>query len=304
MIRYFKTIDNVLVEIKEIKKDCWINVVNPKSDEFELLTKEININSEFLKVSLDEEERSHVDLDKGQKIVIVDVPLDFENNKTAYSTIPLSIIITEDYIITVCLSKTSVISQLINLNSYLNTNHKTQMLLKLLYRTASAYLKMLKTVGRVSDEIEKNLHKSQRNKELFQMLSLEKSLVYLSTSLKANESTIEKISRGQIIKIDYEDREILDDVSIEIKQAIEMCNIYSRILSGITSSYASIISNNLNIVMKILTSITILMTIPNTIFGFYGMNVNLPYPTWIFAVIIALITVLMVAFILWIKKMF
>jgi len=166
-------------------------------------------------------------------------------------------------------------------------------------------LNILKQIDKLSTTTESLLHKMMRNKEIIQLLSLEKSLVYFSTSLKSNEVTLEKIMRGRIIKLYEEDEDLLGDVIIEIKQAIEMCSIYSNTLSGTMDAVSSIISNNLNNVMKILTSLTIIMTIPNIIFGMYGMNVTgLPAPTFLTAIVMAAVSMVIVAIILIRKGLF
>jgi magnesium transporter len=178
------------------------------------------------------------------------------------------------------------------------------MLFAILLRVAGEYLNALKKVGSITNCIEKHLQKAQKNEELFQMLSLEKSFIYFSTALKSNEATIEKLARGTTIKLHDDDQEIIEDVLIEVRQAIETCDIYSEILSGVASTFASIISNNLNLVMKTLTSITILMAIPNTIFSFYGMNVkDLPFPRIETAVCSATILLVVFSAILIYKKM-
>jgi len=157
----------------------------------------------------------------------------------------------------------------------------------------------------MSADIERELHISMKNKELFQLLDLEKSLVFFSTSLKANQAVVEKLQRGRIIKLYEEDKDLLEDVLVEVQQAIEMSNIYTNILSGTMDAFASIISNNLNIVMKILTSLTILMAIPTMIASFFGMNVEgIPVPTFWLVFAIALGFTGVAAFILFRKKMF
>ena len=183
-----------------------------------------------------------------------------------------------------------------------NTDLKTRFLLLLLLRISQRYLIYLRQIDRISSRTEQRLHKSMQNKELIQMLGLEKSLVYFSTSLKTDEITLNKIMRGKAIKLYDEDQDLLDDVLIEIHQAIEMCNIYSNILSGTMDAFASVISNNLNIVMKVLTVITIVMAIPNIIFSFYGMNVaGLPFPQWWFPTGLAIVACI-IATIIFIKK--
>ena len=178
-------------------------------------------------------------------------------------------------------------------------------LLLTLLRIAARFLIYLKQIDKLSSTTESRLHQSMRNKELIQLLGLEKSLVYFSTSLKSDEVTLEKILRGRIIKLYEEDEDLLEDVLIEVKQAIEMCNIYSGILSGMMDAFASVISNNLNIVMKVLTAITIVMAIPNMVFSFYGMNVSgLPFPVWWVPIVISLIIAGIGTFILVKKDMF
>ncbi len=163
----------------------------------------------------------------------------------------------------------------------------------------------LKQIDKLSDTTENLLHRLMRNKEIIQLLGLEKSLVYFSSSLKSNEVTLEKLLRGRILKLREEDEDLLEDVIIEVKQAIEMCGIYSNVLSGTMDAFASIISNNLNIVMKGLTSVTIVMAIPNMIFGMYGMNVqDLPFPFFWASIALTFILMGIVAIILIKKGMF
>ena len=186
------------------------------------------------------------------------------------------------------------------------TDMKTRFLLLLLLRISQRFLIYLRQIDRLSSKTEQKLHQSMKNEELIQMLGLEKSLVYFSTSLKTDEITLNKIMRGKLIKLYEEDQDLLEDVLIEIHQAIEMCNIYSNILSGTMDAFASVISNNLNIVMKVLTVITIVMAIPNIIFGFYGMNVNgLPgVQWWWFPTLVAIVAMAIATWIFKKKDMF
>ena len=187
----------------------------------------------------------------------------------------------------------------------IQTNLKTRFLLMILFRIAVRFLQYLKQIDRISSLTEKQLRKMMKNKELIQLLGLEKSLVYFSTSLKANEVTLEKIHRGRIIKLYEEDQDLLEDVLIEVKQAIEMCSIYTSILSSTMDAFASIISNNLNIVMKVLTSLTVVMAIPTMISSFYGMNVSgLPLPYFWFPLALSAVATIIVSIILVKKKMF
>ncbi len=194
-----------------------------------------------------------------------------------YSTIPLGIILIGDSIVTICLKDSPIIRDFIeNKVKTFYTFKKTRFILQILYRNAIKYLQYLKQIDKESSRIENELHKSMKNKELIQLLALEKSLVYFSTSLKANELVLEKLMRQENIKNYPEDAELLEDVIIENKQAIEMARIYSDILSGTMDAFASVISNNLSIVMKFLASVTIVMAIPTMIASFFGMNVLVP----------------------------
>lgn len=197
------------------------------------------------------------------------------NEKDWYVTIPMGIIMTEDVIVTVCLEDTPVLTAFMDgrVRDF-HTYMKTRFILQILYKNASLYLQYLRIIDKKSEVVERNLHKSQKNKELIELLELEKSLVYFTTSLRSNEVVFEKLLKNEKIKKYPEDTELLEDVIIENKQAIEMANIYSGILSGTMDAFASVISNNLNIVMKFLATITIVMSIPTMVASFYGMNVN------------------------------
>ena len=224
-----------------------------------------------------------------------------------YSTLPLGIIVTEKHIITVCLKETSILKDFQDgLVRNADTQKRTQFILYMLLQVAKRFLQYLKQIDKIYNYMERQLYKSQRNKELIQLLDLEKSLVYFNTSLKANEVTLEKILRGRIITLYEEDHDLLEDVLIEVRQAIEMANIYSSIISGMMDAFASVISNNLNVIMKVLTSITILLTIPNIFFSFYGMNVaNLPLDQfWWFPLVLSLGVIAVTGIILKKKDLF
>ena len=283
MLEFYKTFeDGITKKIDAPQHGCWISAIAPTQQEIDYLINEIGVLPEFVKASLDEEESSHIDYDddEAQTLVIVDYPNADEDdaadeNTLLYTTLPLGVVIMKGYIVTICLYDNLNIEDMAKGRIRgMNTDMKTRFLLLLLLKIAQRFLIYLRQIDRVSSRTEKRLHQSMRNQELIQMLGLEKSLVYFSTSLKTDEVTLNKIMRGKLIKLYEEDQDLLEDVLIEIHQAIEMCNIYSNILSGTMDAFASVISNNLNIVMKVLTVITIVMAIPNIIFRFYGMNVN------------------------------
>lgn len=311
MLTFYKTIDSHTVQIDEAQSGCWINAVHPTEQEIAYLTDTIGVLPEFVKASLDEEESSHIDSDEGQTLVIVDYPSAEEDdnaneNTLLYTTLPLGVIIMKGYVITISLYENLNIEDMANGRVRgIRTDQKTRFLLLLLLRISQRFLIYLRQIDRISSRTERTLHQSMKNKELIQMLGIEKSLVYFSTSLKTDEVTLNKIMRGKFIKLYEEDQELLEDVLIEIHQAIEMCNIYSNILSGTMDAFASVISNNLNIVMKVLTVITIVMAIPNIIFSFYGMNVKgLPVPVWWFPTLVAVIACVIATIIFKHKDMF
>ena len=232
-----------------------------------------------------------------------------EDNSLTYDTYPLAIIHTESFLITVCLKNSKVLTDFINgkIKSFF-TFKKSRFILQILNRISTYYLLYLRQIDKKSLMIEKRLHKSMKNRELIQLHSLEKSLVYFSTSLKANEITLEKLLKVEVMQKYSEDKDVLEDVIIENKQAIEMTEIYSNILASTMDFFASVISNNLNIVMKVLASVTILMAIPTIMSGIYGMNVDLPFQHEPYAFLLVMgITFSicgLVAFILYKKDMF
>ena len=310
MLNFYKTVDNRILKIDAPEPGCWISVVSPTEAEVAYLTGDLGVEPDFVRAALDEEESSRIESEEDQTLVIVDYPSAEEQtdeNKTLlYTTLPMGIIITRDYVITVCLNDNLTIMDMAEGRvKGLQTSLKTRFLLLTLLRIAARFLIYLKQIDKLSSTTESRLHQSMRNKELIQLLGLEKSLVYFSTSLKSDEVTLEKILRGRSIKLYEEDEDLLEDVLIEVKQAIEMCNIYSGILSGMMDAFAAVISNNLNIVMKVLTAITIVMAIPNMVFSFYGMNVSgLPFPVWWVPIVISLIIAGIGTFILVKKDMF
>ena len=309
MIKFYKTVDGCMTELTEYSEGCWVSAVCPTTEDVYYLIDELGVDSQYISAALDEEESSRIESEDNQTLIIIDVPYmeeEQEEKTVVYTTTPIGIILTPANFITVSARETLVIQEFAEGRVRgVQTHMKNRLLLVMLLRVASRFLVYLKQIDRLSSSTESQLHRSMQNKELFQLLGLEKSLVYFSTSLKSNELTLEKILRGRIIKLYEEDQDLLEDVLIEIKQAIEMCNIYSGILSGTMDAFASIISNNLNIVMKILAALTIVMAIPNIVFGFYGMNVvGLPGATAWVLLVVDVILMLLSAVILAKKGMF
>ena len=302
MLSIHKTIDKKMTRLDAIQDGCWINLTYPTEDELNTVSETLNVDPGFLRAALDEEETSRIDTEDDQTLIIIDVPAVEKDDAVVYSTIPLGIIVTEKHIITVCLKESSIVRDFQDgLVKNAETQKRTRFILYMLLQVAKRFLQYLKQIDKIYNYMERHLYKSQRNKELIQLLDLEKSLVYFNTSLKANEVTLEKILRGRIITLYEEDHDLLEDVLIEVRQAIEMANIYSSIISGMMDAFASVISNNLNVIMKVLTSITVLLTVPNIIFGFYGMNITAGLPLdqfWWIPLILAVAVIAVVALIL------
>ncbi len=313
MIRYYLTQNEKLNQVENVQSGCWISMVAPNDQEIQSISEKFSLESDILKAALDIDERSRIDFDDGFTMVLVNIPtLEEKSDKELYSTIPMSIIIAKDVIITVCCEDSPVIRSFEQgkVRGF-NTNMKSRFILQFLYHIATLYLQYLRNIDKKSEAVEAELHKSTQNRELIELLKLEKSLVYFTTALRSNEIVLEKLLRIELIKKYPDDAELLEDVIVENKQAIEMANIYSGILSGMMDAFASVISNNLNIVMKILAVITIVMAIPTMIFSAYGMNVNsagMPFAQNPFAfgtiIIMTVIISLLVTFIFIILKMF
>ena len=273
---------NEFRELKEFKKGSWINLVNPSENEIKKVCESVQIQEDFIRDALDFEEKARIDHeeDDDTTLFVVDVPIteNGEEGEVIYSTLPLGmIVVRDDFFITVSLRKNKIIEsfekrKIKNFQTY----KKTRFIFQILYLNSSFYLSYLKQINKETEVAEYILKNSMRNKELLKMLTLDKGLVYFTTSLKSNELVMEKTLRGKIIKLYEEDEEILEDAITENRQAIEMAQIYNNILNGTMDAYASIISNNMNGVMKTLTSITIILAVPTMISSFWGMNVNLP----------------------------
>ena len=311
MVRIYNTDieTNEFKEIKEYIKGSWINMINPNDKEIQEVCENVKINDQFIRDALDFEEKARIDQEEEDNTIlfVVDVPIiEKVEGVDTYSTMPIGmIVVRDDYFITVSLRKNRIIEdfekrKIKNFQTY----KKTRFIFQILYLNASYYLTYLKQINKETEFAEYILKNSMRNKELLKMLSLEKSLVYFATSLKSNEIVMEKTLRGRIIKLYDEDEDILEDAITENKQAIEMAQIYNNILNGTMDAYASIISNNLNGVMKTLTSITIILAVPTMISSFWGMNVTLPlqYNPYGFIIMVLIAIIITVIVTIWLNK--
>ena len=300
---------NVTEETKRFIRGNWINMVSPSEEEIQEVCKNIKIQEDFIRYALDPEEKARIDIEEDDSTIlfIIDTPImEIESGVKIYSTMPIGVIfVRDDYIITVSLHKNHSIEELEKKKlKNIITYKKSRMLLQIFYSNAEMFLNLLKKLNKETEIAENVLKNSMKNKELLKLLSLEKGLVYFTTSLKSNEVVMEKTMRGNLIKLYDEDEDILDDAIIENKQAIEMAKIYRDILTGTMDAYASIISNNLNGVMKYLTSITIILAIPTMIASYWGMNVNVPMQNNPFGFILIVMISLLIGIIatLWLKK--
>lgn len=296
-------------EIKEFKKGSWINLVSPSESEIKQVCESINIQEDFIRDALDYEERARIDQedDDNTTLFVIDVPIIEKNEENdIYTTMPLGmIIVRDDFFITVSLNKNKVITDFEkNKVKNFQTYKKTRFIFQILYLNASYFLSYLKKINKETEIAEYILKNSMKNRELLKMLSLKKGLVYFTTSLKSNEMVMEKTMRGKIVKLYEDDEDILEDAITENRQAIEMAQIYSNILNGSMEAYASIISNNLNVVMRYLTSITIVLAIPTMVSSFWGMNVNVPFQNnpFGFAIMIVISVVLTLIAAWWLRR--
>ena len=277
MLKIFKTNqkDKKLNKIKKITIDSWLELTTPTNDEIEKVVAKTQVDKDLITKMLDVEELPRIEKSGNATLVVVDTPYLDEDHQ--YTTIPLGIIITDNnYIITVSPRKTTI------LNSFkqdkvkdLRTAKKTRFLIQILINAAATYLRILKQVSRDIELKEEELKKSTKNKDLVDMLEMEKTLVYFMTSLKSMDIVLGKLSKGNVLPLYETDRELLEDAIIEYKQAMEMATIYKDILLSIKDTYTTVVSNNLNMAMKVLAAATIVLSIPTMISSFLGMNINL-----------------------------
>lgn len=307
MLTIRRTIADKTIISESLEKGAWINLISPTEEEINKVAEQAGIFYDFLKYPLDDEERPRVEIEDDQILTIINIPV-FDRQENIYDTIPLGIIITANHIVTVCLEDIKLLQDFYDGKvKGMATFKKTRFLFLILYKTATLYLKYLREINKKSEEIEWELHKSMKNKELIGLLNLEKSLVYFTTSLKSNQIVMEKLLKSNSLEKFSEDEDLLEDVIVENQQAIEMANIYTNILSGTMDAFASVISNNLNIVMKFLAAVTIILELPTMVASFFGMNVALPFQNspfgFVYTLIISFIFSSFAALVLIKKKM-
>ncbi|HAX73735.1 MAG TPA: magnesium transporter [Firmicutes bacterium] len=268
----------------------WINLINPSHDEVERLSKLHDLDYQAIISALDEEERSRVEFEDNYMMIIVDVPVSYDED-TYYSTVPLGIIKTNQTLITLCTKQLNVFNKRrLPTNSHINAY-----IYQILYNISILYLGYLRIIERKSTKVEKTLREAMKNEILFEMLDLQKSLVYMSSSLKSNQIVLERLLR--IERRDTFEHDLLEDVIVENRQAIDMSKIYSNILNSNVDVFSNVISNNLNIVMKFLTIVSVIIAVPTVVSSFWGMNVPVPFQDSVHGFLIVSIVALIITII-------
>ena len=298
MIKFFKSDVNKrrMTRLTGFEEGCWVDLVNPSDDEVEDVSLFTGIPEEMIKAALDEEERARAEQDEENFLCLLDTPTitDTEDGDT-YETIPMGLIYNPKCVVTVSLHGNAVLGDFISNRVSVDTSKPVLFILKFMLGNAKKFLSSLRQIDKKSLRVQAELHRSMKNKELIQLLELENSLVYFSTSLSSNLNVYNRMGKLPTVLKNEDYTDLFDDVVIETRQAMEMCNIYRDILSGTMDAYASVISNNVNTVMKLLTVITIIITIPTLIASLWGMNVDVPFASlpggfWIVIGIIVVIT--------------
>jgi magnesium transporter len=267
MIKIFKTFGGY-EEISKVEKGCWINVIQPTQNEIEKLVKDFKLPTDSIQDILDADEMPRLEIDDTYSLVIMRIPIENSQNGIPYYSIPLGIFIISECIITICNQD----NETLQLKQIPQPTDVYGFILRLFIRAGGVFLKYLKQINQQTGQIEKDLEKAIKNSELNKLLKMEKCLVYFITSIKGNEIVLAKLKNSKKI-IGEINEDLLEDAMIENKQALEMAEIYSNILSGMMDAFASIISNNLNVIMKKLTLISIVIMIPTLIASVFGMNV-------------------------------
>lgn len=281
MINYFKNIDHQTIEIDKPEIGAWVNVSPPlKQEEFSELSTGLDIPIDFLTDSLDIDERSRFEEDDNVKLIVIKTPTEnnsFNESDAFYITIPICIILTHNQIVTVNSFDNPAIKRFLNTFQNRHPDKKNMMVLKIFEKITQAYMEYLKEINQRRNAMEQKLYASNRNEELLEMMRIQKSLVYFVTALRSNEMLLMKISRTNFLSLNEEEKEILEDLIVDISQGLEMANIYTNILSSTLDAFASIIANNQNEVLKRLSVITIVLSFPVLVASIYGMNVPIPY---------------------------
>ncbi|MEN9570409.1 MAG: hypothetical protein RL172_1640 [Bacteroidota bacterium] len=284
MIQYFKNVEHQTIAIDKPEIGSWVNVLPPlKQEEFSELSETLDIPLDFLTDSLDIDERSRYEIDDNVKLIVIKTPTEnnsFNDSDAYYITIPICIILTHNQIVTVNSFENEAIKKFLNTFQNRSPDKKNMMVLKIFEKVVTNFLEFLKEINQRRNILEQKLYDSNRNAELLELVRIQKSLVYFITALRSNELLMMKMARTNFLQMNEDEKEFLDDLVVETSQALEMANTYTTILSSTLDAFASIISNNLNNVLKRLTSITIILSLPALVTSVYGMNVPIPGQNW------------------------
>src|SRR6201994_4277786 len=282
MIQFFKNINHQTVEVDSSGEAAWVNILPPlKQQEFSNLSDELNIPLDFLTDSLDIDERARFEEEEKVKLIVIKTPTEnnsFNESDAYYITIPICIILTHQQIVTVNSFENGAIKKFLNTFQNRHPDKKNMMALKIFEKITQTYMEYLKEINQRRNIMEQKLYDSNRNEELLELMKIQKSMVYFVTALRSNEMLLLKMARTNFLGLDDEEKEFLDDLAVDMSQALEMANIYTNILSSTLDAFASIINNNMNNVLKRLTSITIILSLPALVTGIYGMNTKIPIP--------------------------
>ena len=280
MIQFFKNINHQTVEIESPENGTWVNILPPlKQQEFSNLSEALDIPLDFLTDSLDIDERARFEEEDNVKLIVIKTPTEnnsFNESDAYYITIPICIILTHNQIVTVNSFENGAIKKFLNTFQNRHPDKKNMMVLKVIEKITQTYLEYLKEINQRRNLMEQKLYASNRNEELLELMRIQKSMVYFVTALRSNEMLLLKLIRTNFLGLTDEEKEFLDDLAVDMSQALEMANIYTNILSSPLDAFASIINNNMNNVLKRLTSITIILSLPALVTGIYGMNVPIP----------------------------
>ena len=281
MIQFFRNINHQTIEVDNAEDGAWVNILPPlKQQEFSNLSDELNIPLDFLTDSLDIDERARFEEEDNVKLIVIKTPTEnnsFNESDAYYITIPICIILTHTQIVTVNSFENGAIKKFLNTFQNRHPDKKNMMVLKIFEKITQTFMEYLKEINQRRNLMEQKLYASNRNEELLELMKIQKSMVYFVTALRSNEMLLLKLARTNFLGLIDEEKEILDDLAVDMSQALEMANIYTNILSSTLDAFASIINNNMNNVLKRLTSITIILSLPALVTGIYGMNVPIPY---------------------------
>ncbi len=278
MIEIFKSVNGKITPTDYDEKNIWISLTNPTVEEINEIRDRYSIEEDFLKAALDTEEVSRLEQEEDQTLILINASqrTNTDDFELSYTTIPTGIILANNILITVTIEKINSLEMFKkNPKMRIDIGKRTRFTMQIIYEMTAQYLLDLRKIDKYTDDIETKLYKNMKNDYLFNLLALEKNLTYFITALRTNEQVINRVIRYKVLEIYEDDEDLIDDVMIELKQAQEMATINSKVIRSIRDAFSAIISNNLNSVMKILASFTIILTIPTMIYSFFGMNTNL-----------------------------